>query len=61
MQQPDKVIAGVWRALKRGGRFVGEFGGHEVRKQLHPWLCDSEGRWSADYVRLRFTAEKPED
>lgn len=148
MQQPDKVIAGVWRALKRGGRFVGEFGGHgnigsivaaitaalerreidstqlnpwyfptaeayraclqaqgfkvnfitlmprptplpgdiirwletftrafcaavpegersrffdEVREQLQPWLCDSEGRWTADYVRLRFTAEKPED
>lgn len=25
---PDAVIAGVRRALKRGGRFVGEFGGH---------------------------------
>jgi SAM-dependent methyltransferase len=23
----DDVIAGVWRALRRGGRFVGEFGG----------------------------------
>lgn len=28
MKQPDKVIAGVWKALKPGGRFVGEFGGH---------------------------------
>jgi trans-aconitate methyltransferase len=28
MTQPDKVIAGVWRALKPGGRFVGECGGH---------------------------------
>jgi SAM-dependent methyltransferase len=28
MKQPDRVIAGVRRALKRGGRFVGEFGGH---------------------------------
>jgi trans-aconitate methyltransferase len=27
MKQPDKVIAGVWRALKPGGRFVGECGG----------------------------------
>jgi hypothetical protein len=27
MKQPEKVIAGVWRALKPGGRFVGEFGG----------------------------------
>ncbi len=28
MRQPDAVIAGVRRALKPGGRFVGEFGGH---------------------------------
>lgn len=27
MTEPEKVITGVWRALKRGGRFVGEFGG----------------------------------
>ena len=27
LKQPQKVIAGVWRALKPGGRFVGEFGG----------------------------------
>ena len=28
LRQPRKVIAGVWRALKPGGRFVGEFGGN---------------------------------
>ncbi|HLT59433.1 MAG TPA: methyltransferase domain-containing protein [Limnochordales bacterium] len=28
MTRPDAVIAGVWRALKPGGRFVGELGGH---------------------------------
>ena len=28
MKRPEAVIAGVWRALKPGGRFVGEFGGH---------------------------------
>ena len=28
MLDPDTVIAGVRRALKPGGRFVGEFGGH---------------------------------
>ena len=28
MQQPEKVAAGVARALKSGGRFVGEFGGY---------------------------------
>lgn len=28
MLDPDAVISGVYRALKPGGRFVGEFGGH---------------------------------
>jgi len=28
IKEPEAVIAGVWRALKSGGRFVGEFGGH---------------------------------
>src|SRR5262249_45450250 len=28
MKQPDDVIRGVWRALKRNRRFVAEFGGH---------------------------------
>ena len=28
MKPPDDVIASVWRALRPGGRFVGEFGGH---------------------------------
>lgn len=28
MKRPDQVVAGVKRALKPGGRFVGEFGGH---------------------------------
>lgn len=27
LKQPESVIAGVWRALKPGGRYVGEFGG----------------------------------
>jgi SAM-dependent methyltransferase len=26
--EPDRVLPGVWRALRPGGRFVGEFGGH---------------------------------
>ena len=145
MKQPDKVIQGVWQALKPGGRFVGEFGGkgnvsaietalHTVLKQrgidaepLNPWyfptvedyqsrleangfsvndikliprptplptdlrgwlitftnpflgaiepagqdafladviamlkptLCDALGQWTADYVRLRFSATR---
>ena len=28
MKYQDRVIAGVWRALKPGGRFVGELGGY---------------------------------
>jgi SAM-dependent methyltransferase len=143
MRERDRVIRGVARALRPGGRFVGEFGGHgcvakivaaldaalgrrgldasrlnpwyfptaaeyaeqlaaggfevgyiallprptplpgdirgwfetfcesftaalspaerpafldEVCAALRPELCDGEGRWSADYVRLRFSA-----
>ena len=144
MKRPDEVIAGAARALKPGGRFVAEFGGHgnvaairtalsavifnhtgikdapdtiwyfpsvnehqkrleqagfvvdrialiprptpipgditawietlaapvlacvpeaargaireEASALLGPALCDSEGNWTADYVRLRFAA-----
>ena len=28
MSQPERVVHGVWRALRPGGRFVAEFGGH---------------------------------
>ena len=146
MLRPDEVIAGVWRALRRGGRFVAEMGGQgnveairsalvdavnghgidgdalvpwyfpsiadysarlrkagfvvsyislfarptplpgdvsawlenfaenflrplpaakrpafleEVREALRPKLCDASGNWTADYVRLRFAAQKP--
>jgi trans-aconitate methyltransferase len=145
-RDPDAVIAGVNRALKSGGRFVAEMGGHgnvaaihvallavlaghgvqnssatdpwffptvneyrarlerggfhveyieliprptplptgmqgwlqtfgmpflqllpseerndglkEVVEMLRPALCDGEGNWTADYVRLRFLARK---
>jgi len=30
----------------------------EVRETLRPELCDAEGKWTADYVRLRFGANK---
>lgn len=145
MRNPDAVIEGVRRALRPGGRFVGEFGGYgnvakimmalvdalnrrgidgeaaipwyfptveeysaklkiagfsikyialiprptplpgdvsgwletfagsvtaclpqsersgyleEAREALRPQLCDGEGKWTADYVRLRFAAVK---
>jgi hypothetical protein len=31
----------------------------EVRSAFKPHLCDAEGKWTADYVRLRFAATKP--
>ncbi len=31
----------------------------EVCEALRPALADGEGRWTADYVRLRFAAKKP--
>ncbi len=144
-RNPDAVIGGVWRALRPGGRFVAEMGGHgcveaiktaliealkrrgvdgqtanpwyfptvedystrltnhgfvihsialiprptplpgdvtawletfaqnftatlppakrpaylvEVRESLRDQLCDADGKWTADYVRLRFLARK---
>jgi trans-aconitate methyltransferase len=146
LRRPDAVIDGVWRALRPGGRFVAELGGHgcvqtisdalvealdrrgldgrsrlpwyfptaedyaerlsrrgfevthivlfprptplpgditgwletfaesftralppadrtaylaEVRERLRPALSDEAGRWTADYVRLRFAAVRP--
>src|SRR5262249_24118934 len=31
----------------------------EVREALQPALCDREGKWTVDRVRLRFAATKP--
>jgi trans-aconitate methyltransferase len=30
----------------------------EVREALRPKLCDAQGHWTADYIRLRFSATK---
>jgi SAM-dependent methyltransferase len=30
----------------------------EVQEDLRPKLCDADGKWTADYVRLRFAARK---
>ena len=32
----------------------------EVAELLRPSLCDEHGRWTVDYVRLRFAAELPD-
>lgn len=31
----------------------------EVQEDCRPDLCDAEGKWTADYTRLRFVARKP--
>jgi GNAT superfamily N-acetyltransferase len=31
----------------------------EIVETLRPKLCDEHGNWTADYVRLRFSATKP--
>jgi trans-aconitate methyltransferase len=33
----------------------------EVQEALRPDLCDSQGKWTADYIRLRFAAVKQSD
>lgn len=33
----------------------------EVTEKLRPVLCDSSHQWTADYVRLRFLAQLPDD
>ncbi len=31
----------------------------DVVNLLRPVLCDDRGNWTADYIRIRFTARKP--
>jgi hypothetical protein len=31
----------------------------QIVSLLKPVLCDHEGNWTADYVRLRFKARRP--
>ena len=30
-----------------------------IEQHARPWLCDQDGNWHVDYVRLRLRAEKP--
>ncbi|OYW18501.1 MAG: hypothetical protein B7Z55_10505 [Planctomycetales bacterium 12-60-4] len=41
-----------WPPTERANLFA------EVRDSLRPHLCDTAGRWTADYVRLRFVVVK---
>jgi len=44
MKRPDDVIAGVWRALKPGGRFVAEFGGFGCVEKIRTALIAALNR-----------------
>src|SRR5580700_6721804 len=48
MLRPDEVIQGVWRALKRGGRFVAEMGGHGCVQTIQAALIDALNRRGID-------------
>ena len=48
MGRPDEVIAGVHRALRSPGRFVGEFGGHGCVQTLRVALVEALNRRGID-------------
>src|SRR5258705_4093380 len=48
MKRPDVVIAGVWRALRPGGRFVAECGGDGCVAQIQRALVEAAGRRGLD-------------
>jgi SAM-dependent methyltransferase len=48
MSRPDLVIAGVWRALRPGGRFVGELGGKGCVARIRAALLDALARRGID-------------
>jgi SAM-dependent methyltransferase len=63
--RPTKLKAGMAAWLKTfRDVFFQQFGADaplvraEVEDLLRPVLCDAQGQWTADYVRLRFEAVK---
>lgn len=48
MRNPQAVIAGVWRALRRKGRFVAELGGHGGCEKIKKELVDALNRRGFD-------------
>jgi SAM-dependent methyltransferase len=48
MKAADDVIAGVFRALRTGGRFVGEFGGHGCVHEIRTALVGALNRRGID-------------
>lgn len=41
IKEPEKVISGIWRGLKPGGRFVAEFGGKGNVKAIVTAICNA--------------------
>lgn len=52
MRPPEKVLAGVYRALKPGGRFIAEMGGHNNIAAIIVALSAVLGRRGLDAHRL---------
>ncbi len=66
MTGPEAVIAGGWLRTfaqpytsllpeSEREKFIAS-----VVERLKPKLCDNQGNWTADYVRIRFAAVKPD-
>lgn len=51
-RDPDAVIAGAWRALRPGGRFVAEFGGERRVQTIVDALHEALGRRGIDAAAL---------
>jgi trans-aconitate methyltransferase len=52
MKRADDVIAGVWSALRPGGRFVGEMGGHRCVQTIVDALLEALRRRQIDGWKL---------
>jgi trans-aconitate methyltransferase len=48
----ERVIVGVWRALKPGGRFVGEFGGHGCVASIREAFAEALGARDIDVATV---------
>jgi len=52
MTRPDAVIDGVWRALKPGGRFVAEMGGHGCVAAIDTALRAASAHHGIEFQKL---------
>jgi SAM-dependent methyltransferase len=52
VKDPDRAVANVFRALKPGGRFVGEFGGAGGLARIRKALAEALARRGLDFAQL---------